>query len=523
MLIKSALEYEININDNKVYIRAKKEYKEIAELHRELESHPRILSIDFMKIRNTFLLLDDEDVCIGDARDLVELRISDDKMAVYMKIYTTYEEFKLKRKEINQEIRMSLEQRGINYGVKSAIFNEDYDIDSEILLAEGKHPIDGKDAVIEYIELPKPTPEIDKKGSTDFYDVQLYKSVRMGDWLGAMTLPTDGVDGANVYGEVLKARVGKGSRLRYDSKKVQLIEDEIQHVLSAKEDGIVEFKNGKLTISSHLVINDVNYETGNIDFKGYLTIKGTVEDGFSVKADYDISINSKMGLGSVNLIESRYGSVFIKSGIYGKRKSTIKAGKDVFIKHVNQANIDCKGYVNIGYYSFDSRIKADAIEITSVRGQVLGGYMSAKAWIKAQFVGNKREIKTHIRIEGFDRTKVNKELTGLLSEYKEKLKLLEYNKKALNLIEADGEKTIPLDYKKLKRLIGKLLTEIAELEERRTILNNHLRAKGQGSIEIIGQLYPGTQLFVNRINIPVKEPIRGLYYYDGSQIKIQKR
>lgn len=523
MIIRSAVEYDISIQNQNVYIKAKKEYENIAGLHRELENHPRIIKIDFMKFRNAFLLLDDENICIGEARELLELRIDQDLMAAYMKLFVTEEEFETKRKEINQQIRQCLEENGITYGVKSSIFNESYDTGGEIIVAEGKLPIDGEDAIVQYIEIPDAKPEISNDGSTDFYAVELYKSVRMGDWLGSMTLATEGVDGINIIGEVLHARAGKSGRLRYDSKKVQLIEEEHEHVLSAKEDGIVEFKNGKITISSHLIIDDVNYTTGNIDFKGYVTIKGTIEDGFSVKADYDVTVNGNMGLGCVKLIESRYGSVVIKGGIYGKRKSMIKAGKDVFIKHVNQANIDCRGYVNIGYYIFDSRIKADSLEVASVRGRIIGGQILAKAWIKAQFIGNNKEIKTQIRVDGFDRKKVNDELSELLGLYKEKLKLLEYNKKALNLIEAGGEKTIPLDYKKLKRLIGKLLIDISELEERRTILNNHLKAKGQGSIEILGQMYPGSQVAIRRIEIPVREPVRGTYYYDENQIKIQKR
>jgi len=50
----------------------------------------------------------------------------------------------------------------------------------------------------------------------------------------------------------------------------------------------------------HLEIDgDVDFKKGNINFDGFVTIKGTVADGFSVVAVKDVEILGTIGIGSV--------------------------------------------------------------------------------------------------------------------------------------------------------------------------------------------------------------------------------
>lgn len=524
MILHEDQKYKLFIKDDKVYMQIYVENINLYELREIIEEHPRITNLDFMKLRNASIILGEEPIEIANTRPLVDINMTPDFMKAVLKIYVTDNEFKENRKEINKEINNQLEILKITYGVKSAVFNEDYDHKKEIILAEGTFPQNGQDAEIKYIELPNVEPNIDQKGNTNFYDVELYKSVSIGDWIGEMIIATDGIDGRNIKNEVLHARGGKGSRLRYDSKTIQMIDDKEKQTLSAKTNGIVEFKDGKITIVNHLIIpQNVDYTTGNIDFKGYLTIKGIIEDGFSVIADYDITIQGELGLGKVKHIESRYGSIFIKGGVYGKNFTNIKAGKDIFIKHANQVNIECNGIVDIGFYIFDSLIQANALHVSSINGRIIGGKIIVNSRVKAQFIGNKKEVKTGIYILGFNRRSLNQELIETLKIYKEKLKLLEYNKKALNLIESGDVTTIPLDYKKLKMLINKLLYEVSKLEEKRSTINNQLKAKGEGSIEILGYAYPKTKLRIKDVEIELLESSRGIYYYDQNQIILEKR
>ena len=81
-------------------------------------------------------------------------------------------------------------------------------------------------------------------------------------------------------------------------------------------------------------------ETGNISFEGNITVKGTVLDGYSVFATEDISILSELGVSNIDTIESQLGDVFIKGGIFGKGKSRIIAGRNIFVKHTNESFLE---------------------------------------------------------------------------------------------------------------------------------------------------------------------------------------
>ena len=111
-------------------------------------------------------------------------------------------------------------------------------------------------------------------------------------------------------------------------------------VLRALYDGAVIIQDGKVRVDNHLIIaGDVSYDTGNIVFDGYVTIQGTVNDGFSVIAKNDISINSPMGIGAIEKIESKEGSIYIKGGIFGKKLAIIQAKKNIYTKYTNECTL----------------------------------------------------------------------------------------------------------------------------------------------------------------------------------------
>jgi len=101
--------------------------------------------------------------------------------------------------------------------------------------------------------------------------------------------------------------------------------------LYALKDGAVHYVDGSIAVYDVLEINgDVDFNTGNIDFNGYVNIKGTVEDNFSVKAEKDIEIGGVYGIGGVKLIESTGGSIYIRGGVAGKTGQKLYA-REIFM------------------------------------------------------------------------------------------------------------------------------------------------------------------------------------------------
>ena len=76
-----------------------------------------------------------------------------------------------------------------------------------------------------------------------------------------------------------------------------------------------------------------------LDFEGSISIRGTVQNGFSVIAKGDISIEGPEGVSGANLIKSIDGDIYIRGGIFGLGETRIEAGGSIFVKHVNEANL----------------------------------------------------------------------------------------------------------------------------------------------------------------------------------------
>jgi uncharacterized protein (DUF342 family) len=98
----------------------------------------------------------------------------------------------------------------------------------------------------------------------------------------------------------------------YDRESVREVYENGVTTLYSLRNGAVNYRGDRINVSNYLEINqDIDFKTGNIDFDGYLTVKGSVEDGFSVLANKDIEILGVLGIGSVKEILSRNGSIYI--------------------------------------------------------------------------------------------------------------------------------------------------------------------------------------------------------------------
>jgi len=158
----------------------------------------------------------------------------------------------------------------------------------------------------------------------------------------------------------------------------------------------------------------VDFKTGNIIFDGYVTIKGTVTDGFYVEATKDIEINSPLGLGNVKGIKSREGSIYIKGGISSKSFSEISARKNIYTKFVDNVKLSCGGTAHIGFYCINSMVEAKEVFIESIKGNIMGGQVKAEVKITVPVLGSPLEPRTVLILTGFDRKKLSKMLEDIV-------------------------------------------------------------------------------------------------------------
>ncbi|HNT02885.1 MAG TPA: FapA family protein [Bacillota bacterium] len=488
---------------------------EIREFNSLLMDMPFLQLNSFTTLKNALDEASRLRICIGKIKPRVEVEISDDEMEASIMLNISAKEFAENKVPISSEIIEALNNAGVVFGHDN-IFKKPITVQKKIKAAKGTKPEDGKDTVIKYYEIPDKKPIVKEDGTVNHYELNLIDNVKKGDWLGEKIPATEGKPGITVTGKVLPARKGIDLTLKYDKKTVEEHEEGGKIVLRAKTDGAVKFENDKIKVDNHLIITkDVDYETGNISFEGYVTVKGIVKDGFSVTAKNDISIQGNMGLGVINKIISKEGSIYIKGGIFGKNISEIQAKKSVFIKYCNECKIVAGEDINIGFYSLDSHLEAKKVILDPMHGKIIGGSVNAEIQVVTGIIGNRSEKKTYISVSGFNREAIRKEIEQLSQKYSVTLNEAAKAKKQIESFEINipgAEYVNSREYHQCIRKYENILDEIKLLDEYRKKLERILETKGEGEIDVSKAAYPETYIQIKNMQKKIDSIVKGSFY-----------
>jgi len=390
---------EITEENNKVYLKTIQPNFQLKDFDQLLRKYPRIRLTNFALLKNALASISDQYVEIGQWLPIIELDISKDKMSANISLNETIEKVKNSPSKFQQILEELLLKHQIIHGVKR-INIETLTPGKFYCIAEGTPPVKGEDAKIIYLEIPERKPVIHEDGKANYFDMHFIYDIKKDDWLGEKILPTSGIDGKNILGECVPAPFGNDIPLKYDPQAAYEVAGNDKILLYASKTGAIENQQGILTINNHLKIDgEVGLETGNIEFDGSVSISGTVNSGFSVTATGDIAIENPEGITGAKLIKSEQGDIYIKGGIFGIGQTEVIANGNIFVKHVNDANLFAKGKIMIGYYSLGSILVADSILLDELKGIIIGGKTVAKKTIVTSIAGNRLERRTELVIE----------------------------------------------------------------------------------------------------------------------------
>ena len=465
-----------------------------------LMEHPEIKISNFMALRRVLTAAPLGPEAFGELRPPVEIEISNDELKAYMILYLSeWELAEQNRPTLTQKILDALAEQEIVFGIKHDVLNGNLEAKQKILIAEGIEPISGEHAKIKMYELKEPQPEILEDGNVNFYELNLINKVEKGDWLGERIDATSGIPGKTVLGKPIPSQPGKQLPLKYDPHSVQEVYDAEEKIttLIARKTGAVTYKNDLIMVYDYLEIHgDVSYETGNIEFDGFVNIKGAVEENFSVIAQKDIEIMGDFGLGAVEKIESKEGRIYIRGGIAGKGKAVIRTTKDLFTKFASDCTIICDGTVHIGFYCMNCDIIAKQVILQSHNSKIVGGNIQAEIKVAAAFIGNSMEKKTNIIIKGFDRKQYKEQFDQIIESLKK------YNEELINIkqkvaIYGHARNLTPeqqKEYQQITERFGHIREALTALNEEKKKYSSYLRTKGEGEVQVYGRIYPNTFL-----------------------------
>ena len=156
-----------------------------------------------------------------------------------------------------------------------------------------------------------------------------------GEEIAQLSPPTKGTVGRSVSGEEIPChhgvergvKAGTGTRTDKDAYG-------ILHYYAGTNGVLAQSPNELAVMDSLVIEGDVGYETGNLEFKGEIVVKGSVQKGYNVKASGDVIIFGHVDGATI----AAGGNAIIGEGIYGRKTMVVTRG-DVRAQFVNESKL----------------------------------------------------------------------------------------------------------------------------------------------------------------------------------------
>ncbi|TWJ17734.1 DUF342 domain-containing protein [Geobacter argillaceus] len=281
-----------------------------------------------------------------------------------------------------------------------------------LLLAKGEPMSPGEDGKI-VLEVAEDSAD-EARGSedtsiVDMRQVQEFINVNADDLIARVLPPGEGTAGRTIRARTIPPQPGKpldlhlGSNVRFNE------EDGTVYAIAA---GRVYCQGADISVEeTYLVKGDVDFKVGNIEFNGFVEIRGDVLDGFTVKATKGVKVHGNI---EACLIESGGNVSFC--GMSGQGKGVIRCGGSIAANFVYDATIDATGDLLADTEIRNCQIRTLGAVRVGKRGMA-GGECVALAGVDAGSLGAVSSLRTHI-IAGVHYGD-QEEITRLFNELKE--------------------------------------------------------------------------------------------------------
>lgn len=407
----------------------------------------------------------------------------------------------------------SLASSRVVHGIKEDVVQrlEDHPVFSEpVLVAEGTPPIIGKSAKINY-SFDKGRVKLEfkeKKGSVDFKDMNLIQNVVKGQVVAKKIPAESGSVGTTVLGKMLPTRDGEDVEIQAGTN-VKLSSDGTSAI--ATESGQVVMSGDKINVEPiYEVAGDVNHKSGgNVIFLGNVFIKGSVVDGFMVKASGNIEVAGNVGKCEIDTD----GDVIIHQGINGKGGGSIRSGRSVWTKFVENANVEAKEMLVASDGIINSKVVAGKrIVCQGKRASIVGGTLMASEVVRAKTLGSVSCSETRIEV-GYDPHSVQK-MEKLTEDLKRAGFELESLARDINTLKSQATSDVPLPDEKeavLQQLTEKRtarMQDVSTMESELLELKEHLASLNTiGRISAENRVYPGVRVIIKGISHRVRREL----------------
>ena len=381
--------------------------------------------------------------------------------------------------------------------IKDALSNPDPKF--KYLVAQGKEVVNGKDGYFEYFFDYDKNNEIkvDEDGGIDFSGIEMIQQVKVGDKLALYHKATKGIDGFNIFGEIVKAQNGKEVPI-LKGDGFMIMSDRVTYV--AKHAGAISVEDGNIFIKKVMILPEVKITDKKIDYDGVVFIRGDVNAGSVIHATGDIIIGGHM---ESSEIESQC-NVIIAGGATCPTRGIISAKGNVTAKFFDGVTI--KGNNISSNYFINCIIEARGMIRTYGRqGVIYGGSAYSLEGVESAEIGNVSGAKTTITLGAN---------TALLAEYSnlqkqisreaEELKNLLKQKEKLQELGSGNTQVMQLKIK-INAAIAIKQQTIKNLSAKRQKLDGDVEKGSKATAVVTEQIFAGSIIIIEGLALKITE------------------
>lgn len=364
----------------------------------------------------------------------------------------------------------------------------------DVLIARGDPPFH---EIMAYFEInPRlfmALPLIKANGQIDYREQSPFIIVKKDQALAQVRPKIEGRAGKNIHGisipykTIYPEGIIGGNNTRTDEKFI-LAEINGQFI---QEDNIVHVQNC-LTIEE-----GVGYATGNITFPGDVIINGPVSDGFKIYAEGSVTIKQTLDVTEV----ITKGDLMVSGGIIGEDRSIVKVDGSIKAKFIENCQVACGKTITVEREIINSTVFAmDRIELGE-KSFIIGSEITSIHGIRAGNIGKiaGKSVKLHC---GIDFT-IQQEIERTNQQRQILMVKLEKVQQVMALSAANPKKQA-----KLEELLNRIKKEQQQVENRLEALSGQLNVDEDTTVEVYGEIAPGTLIEICHIALFVPEPLR---------------
>ncbi|MCR4610295.1 MAG: FapA family protein [Lachnospiraceae bacterium] len=398
-----------------------------------------------------------------------------------------------------QAIKDAMDNANIVYGILQKNINRVVGTASkgkEIVIAEGKEPVEGKDGYYEFFFDTNPTREPKEldDGFLDFVNVDWYETVKKEQLLAVYHPATKGEDGESVTGVKLPGR--NGAELKVLTGK-GFTKSEDGNEYTADIAGIIEYdeKRETINISESLEVDEVSNVTGAIDFEGNVHVKKGIGVGSRIKAGGDVMVD---GFVEACFIEAG-GDIILKNGANGKGgQSLIKAGGEIKGRFFENITLEADVGIQANYCLHCDIYTKGTLDLSSRKGLLLGGKTVVESKINVNNMGNRLGTPTIVVVGMNDRVReIGKKIQTDIKSVRGELKILTNAKNQFDEVYAPEERFNLEIYLKIENAIYTKEKQMSELKERRQEYVEKIKDLMDAKVNVRNHLYEGVKFEIN--------------------------